>query len=158
MQGLLSNSEQWMISNRQPWVYALTQGWITSKTRSPNVYLPPVGATVFLHASKAIWSDWRCLPWCQDIDVNELPRGGIVAMATLAETGATNAVMPVNDHEFFECQWSDIQNDYRWNCAQEVTMRFENIASIPFIACRGVRVPTRKLPIPLVEWIGTQGI
>ena len=56
-------AEFWMMSNRQPWVEALLRGLITTKTRDHGVALPPVGATVFLHAGKKLWDGWQFLKW-----------------------------------------------------------------------------------------------
>lgn len=138
------------MSNRQPWVYALLSGWITCKTRSPAVYLPPVGARVFLHASQALWRDWADLRWTYDLNVSQLPRGGVCGIATVAEVGPTRSVMPDHERKFFLVQ---SPRSGCWNCADAVTIRFVNIRSIPFIACRGVQAPTRKLPIELLAYI-----
>ncbi len=142
-------SEIWTISNRQPWVEALAAGIITSKTRSASVNLPPVGATVYLHASKALWRYWRDLWWLDEfrIDMETLPRGGVVAVARVAAKGLTETVMPPSDREYFDLGWVG------GNCADVQTIVFEDIKRIKFIPCRGSLVPTRKLPAELSRYI-----
>lgn len=161
-------SEVWMISNRQPWVEALLCGLISCKTRSAGVHLPPCRALVYLHASKALWRGWRNLWWVEahGIDVPELPRGGVVGVATLIAKGPTEVMMSVEDAEYFSFEpWDDCDRRRlfyglsmssivaAWGCcAGEQTMRFENVRRTPFIACRGAQVPTRKLPPELRAW------
>jgi len=145
------SNEIWMISNRQPWPEVLALGLITSKTRSFAVNLPPVGATVFLHASIVLWRDWKSLWWVKKhgIDMASIQRGGIVAVATVKANGRTSEVMPREDKKFFECE--DFSGT--WDCADEQTIVFENVQPIPFIRCKGSLVPTRKLPAELAAWL-----
>lgn len=147
--------ETWMISNRQPWPEALVRGLITSKTRSAAVHLPPVGSRVYLHASKALWKFWRGLGWVEyyKIDVPNLPRGGIVAVATLARVGPTSTTMPAADHRFFDVY----EVGGGWCCAGEVTMVFKDVKPLTFIPCRGAQVPTRKLPEELLNALKEEG-
>jgi len=153
-------SDVWMMSNRQPWTYLLVSGLITCKTRSLGVSLPPVGATVYLHASKALWQYWRLLAWVHEygLDVKALPRGGVVAVATVAATGLTKDIMPECEQRFFDVM-ADEDGRYRyapwepWNCADTRTIQFRNVEPLPFIACRGALVPTRKLPPELQAYI-----
>jgi hypothetical protein len=134
----------WMMSNRQPWPWALVNGLIRTKTRSVYVSLPPIGATVYLHASKALWFAWRDLSWVQDfrLDVPRLDRGGIVGVATVSITGPTWDVMPGRDMLYFE-----MNNGMRtWSCADERSIVFKNIRAVEFFPCPGAQVPTRRLP------------
>lgn len=145
--------ETWMISNRQPWVYALVNGLITSKTRSRNVSLPPVGATVLLHASKALWVGWRRLFWTALLDVKGMNRGGIVAVAKLVDKGLTPEVMPAADYLYFEL------DGLSWrSCAGPATMVFADLRPLEFIPCRGFQVPTRKIPADALPLLRAQGI
>jgi len=147
--------ETWMISNRQPWPEALLQGWITCKTRSEAVYLPPVGAIVFLHASKALWQGWKNLPWTKNVTVQGLDRGGVVGVAKLKATGHTNLLMPTKEMDFFMVTEPD---GYVWCCADFATMVFEDVKRLPFIPCRGAQVPTRKLPKELEDWLSRNSL
>lgn len=143
--------EIWMMSNRQPWVEALLRGWITSKTRSPFVHLPPVGATVYLHASKTPWGYWKELAWVRraEIDVRQLPRGGVAGCARVIAIGPTSTTMPENDREYFR-----VGDDWgSWSCADYMTIVFEDIVRLPFLPCRGALVPTRKLPPELTRLV-----
>ncbi len=136
--------EIWMISNRQPWVEALLRGIITSKTRSLAVTLPPVGAQVYLHASKALWRDWRDLWWLDKfgIDMAAIQRGGVCGVAIVAAKGLTTDVMPRKDQPYFE-----MRGQFQpWSCTDRQTIVFKDIYRLPFIPCRGSLVPTRKLP------------
>jgi len=139
-------TDVWMISNRQPWPEALLRGLISCKTRSVAVHLPPCGATVYLHASKALWRGWRDLWWVEKhgIDVPNLPRGGIVGVATLSENGLTRSIMQEKDAAYFYCGWNF--------CGAEQTMYFTDVRRTPFIPCRGAQVPTRKLPAEVEMW------
>lgn len=134
----------WLMSNRQPWVEALIRGLIRSKTRSMSVHLPPVGATVWLHASKMLWSGYDALPWVRqhNIDVPRLPRGGVVAVATVAAVGRTRDVMPPEDRELFRL---GAHPDAR-SCAGPQTIVFDNVRRVEFVECRGAQTPTCNLP------------
>jgi len=138
-------SETWMISNRQPWPWALINGLISTKTRSPAVHLPPVGATVYLHASKALWRGWRNLWWIQELRLNVtgLRRGGVVGVATVKAVGPTMAVMPARDLEYFQVELGDGKT---WSCADQQSIVFQDIRALTFFPCRGAQVPTRRLP------------
>lgn len=136
--------ETWMISNRQPWVEAIVQGWITGKTRSIYVNLPPVGAIVYLHASKSLWSGWHGLWWVDKyhVDVPNLPRGGIVAVATVADIGWSEDLLR-GQEKFWQADWG--------SCMDVRAILFEDVKPVGFIPCRGSLVPTRKLPPELVS-------
>jgi hypothetical protein len=151
----INRAEMWMISNRQPWVYALTHGLIRSKTRSDAVWLPPEGATVFLHASKAMWQPWRWLWWACNLKPRELQRGGICAVATLERVGPTDEIMPEQDKRYFRIP-AGVEPGY-YSVANSQTMLFANIHNIDFIPCRGAQVPTRKLPREVTEWLNQRG-
>lgn len=145
--------ETWMISNRQPWVYALVNGLITSKTRSVHVSLPPVGSTVLLHASKALWQGWQRLSWTATLDVKAMDRGGIVAVAKLVNKGLSPMVMPAVDYPYF------VLDGISWlSCAAPVTMVFDEIRPLQFIPCRGAQVPTRRIPIDALAALRAQGV
>jgi hypothetical protein len=152
---MIEKPDVWMISNRQPWVELLARGLIRSKTRSVMVTLPPVGATVYLHASKALWSGWRNLVWLEKrpILVTALPRGGVVARAHLVAVGPTKFMMPAADRAYFEVR-DDPFGIY--SCADEMTMVFDDVVRLPFIPCRGSLVPTRKLPPELLAFLQKQ--
>jgi len=144
----------WMISNRQPWVEALVRGYITSKTRSAAVYLPKSGDTVFLHASKALWACYKDLPWTKDIDVKNLPRGGVVAVAKVKGV-VDRDFMPKSDRPYFMVRESD---GYEWNCADHRVVIFEDIKPIEFLPCRGAQVPVKKLPQELMDYAAKKGM
>jgi len=148
------SQESWMLSNRQPWVEGLLRGYFHCKTRSLNVNLPPEGATVFLHASKALWRGWKELPWIAEygIDPRRLDRGGVCGVAQLIRVGPTPDIMPRADRRFFQVV-PPKHPEFTWNCADDMAMYFDGIKRIPFIPCRGAMVPTRKLPTELLAWI-----
>lgn len=139
--------EVWMMSFRQPWIEALLQGWITHKTRSKAVNLPPAGAIVFLHASKALWSGWRDLWWAEQLDVPSLPRGGVLAVARLIDTGLSDEMIPPRERQYFKV------GSRRRDCADVQCLWFGPPVQLRFYPCRGVLVPTRKVPAPLMPWV-----
>lgn len=149
------SDEVWMMSNRQPWPYALVEGLIRTKTRSAMVALPPVGATVYLHASKALWVLWRELLWVQELalDATRLPRGGIVGVGRVAEVGFTREVMPMEDLWYFKGR--SPKRGY-WSCADWKSIVFEDVRRLPFIPCRGAQTPTRKLPPELEAYLAKE--
>ena len=142
--------EIWIMSNRQPWVEALARGLIRTKTRSYAVWLPPIGAIVFLHASKALWQEWKGLEWAKNMDVPNLPRGGIYAVATV-EKICDSHDMPERDWPYF--YYYDSFYEEEECCAGDRAIVFRNVKRIPFIPCRGVQSPSRKLPPELEEEI-----
>lgn len=146
--------EQWMMSNQQPWVEALLRGFITTKTRSPRVHLPPVGARVFLHASTTLWPGRCSLSWVHrySIDVPKLPRGVVVGVADVIAVGPSKTVMPEDE------RWYFATCDGRSSCAGPVSIRFSNVRKLPPIECRGTQQPTRKLPIQLQNWLDAFGV
>ena len=153
---MINTAEIWMMSNRQPWPEALLRGLITCKTRSLAVNLPPVGATVYLHASKALWVGWQNLRWVNTfgIDMAALDRGGVVGVATVAAAGLTDDIMPQREMVFFDVY--EGRGSY-WNCADGASIQFKDIQRLPFIPCRGAQVPTRKLPPELQMWLVKHG-
>ena len=153
------NKKIWMMSNRQPWVEALLCGLIRIKSRSLNVALPPPGSIVFLHASKALWSDYRFLPWADKMNVQHLQKGGICGVARCIE------VAPIWDLKYNYDNDSPLFDLYRdgeyWTCClDDQIIVFDHIRRLPFIPCRGVITPTTKLPKELMaelkkypEWL-----
>src|SRR5579871_1792702 len=95
-------SNIWQTTNQQPWASALADGLITVKTRTAQPSVLP-GDTVLLHASKSgVWRDWRGLSWTKDIDVPKLPRGVILAIATVEAVGPSEHLMTKSEKKLWK--------------------------------------------------------
>ena len=148
--------EIWMMSNRQPWTEGLIRGTVKVKSRSLNVSLTTVGSIVFLHASQALWVDWKYLPWVKNMDVKNLPRGGVYGMGYCVMTGL------VWEDEIHKIMFDELyyepfelydEGEYWTSCLDEQVIIFDRIQKIPFIPCKGSQTPTKKLPKELKEAI-----
>ena len=149
------SADIYMMSNRQPWVFALTEGLISCKTRNAGISLPKAGSTVFLHASKAMWSGWKNLCWVQhgNISSKDMVRGAVVGLATVLQVGKTKDIMPFQERLYFDVIG---RHSTIWNCAAEQTIRFGKITLIDPIYCNGALRPVRKLPHELQDFVDSQ--
>lgn len=130
----------WQTTNQQPWVSALADGLITAKTRrsKPSV---PVGATVLLHASKNLWPDCDGLVWAQDTldDFRDLPRGAVLAVATVEAVGRTENILRPDEYVWWDVVFSVTRS---YNSAAEWTVRFKDIVPLVSpIPARGFQPP-----------------
>ena len=152
----------WIMSNRQPWTEMVVKGHIRTKTR--NATSIASGDIVFLHASKALWQGWQNLAFFADMpmgeewDVKKLPRGGVYGVGLVERVGITPHTMPPEDYEKFTMYDTDDFDDYQspeldWNCAMYMSIVFSKVIELPFVACRGVQQPARKLPEELQKAI-----
>lgn len=139
--------EIWIMSNQQPWVEALLKGFMRTKTRKMTVTLPPADSLVFLHASKTLWPDWNMLSWRNEIDLKNIRKGGVCGMGLVEKVGSTKEVMPKEDRKYFDLKLS-------WgSCAGPQSILFKKVKEIPFIPCKGSRVPARVLPQPVKDFM-----
>lgn len=136
-------SEIWQTTNQQPWVTALADGRIKVKTRNVESSLP-VGATVFLHASKSsVWKDWRGLKWARKLDVPKLPRGVIVAVATVKAVGHSDAVLTSRERPYWDVEYVDRNGVHViYNSAASFAVRFKDVVKLKKpVAVTGMLTP-----------------
>lgn len=138
-------SNIWQTTNQQPWVSALADGLITIKTRIAQPHVP-VGATVFLHASKSdVWPHWRGLAWIDglDLDVRKLPRGVILAVATVKSVGLTADLMKDRERKFWYVDYEKSDGQViDYDSAAEFAVRFVDVVKLKKpVAVKGMLTP-----------------
>lgn len=130
-------------TNQQPWVEALAAGLITAKTRIAEPHVP-VGATVFLHASKSrLWKDWPGLEWTKDMDMKKLDRGTIVAVATVEAVGPSDQILTKAEKKFWDVRYPyGAGTTLGYNSVAPWTVRFTNIQRLKTpVAVKGMLAP-----------------
>lgn len=133
------NKEIWQTTNLQPWIEALASNLISIKTRT-SFPVVPIGAIVFLHASKSkVWPYWSGLSWAAKLDPKNWDRGKIVAIAEVENVGLSNKIFKNTEKKFWE-----VEDDcaYIWSSIAEWAIRFKNIHRLKIpVETRGFQAP-----------------
>lgn len=141
------NKEIWQTTNQQPWVEALACGLITVKTRVMQPVVP-IGATVFLHASKSrLWRFWRNLNWTTRMDPNSWDRGKIVAVAEVEDVGPSKEILKNKEWKFW-----NVSGQNPWNSAAGWSIRFKNIHRLKTpVEAKGFQAPFARAKKETIE-------
>lgn len=129
--------EIWQTSNKQPWVEALLTGVTVFKTRSLGIYVPPEGTIVLLHASTSLYPGWKNYKWTDNMDVQNLKRGGIVGIAILGKHVMASPRTMGKSWRAFKTRDGQGRPNY-------LAIEFQHIRRTPFIQCKGKQVPFHR--------------
>ena len=134
----------WQTTNQEPWVESVLSGRTKVKTRRSKPVVP-VGAIVFLHASKSMWPGWREIIWTNEIDKEDLHLGFIVGIAVVSAVGRSRDI-------FLQNEWKAFDMKYGGNCAAEWCVRFNHVSRLDIpVPTRGFQSPFCRAKLETVE-------